>query len=148
MRVSLVVLLFTNIIISNNCARAEDFVMKYSRESGENKRAPKLNSPTLLNTTLCKDFCKTDCVSYLTPLTKCFSPRKLFPNDPSWGENDLLDDNVTFAANDGQVTFERAFYSTNDGTCGGTAELQTLPLNECVGPFGAPRPWGSFQLSE
>jgi len=100
-----------------------------------------------LNTTLCQDYCKSGCVSYMTPLFECYSPLQLFPNDSSWGENDLLDANVTFSAGDGLITFTRSFFLSTDGTCGGVPESQTLPLNECVGPFGAPRPWGTFELS-
>lgn len=70
----------------------------------------------------------------------------MFPGDESWGDSDVRDDNVTFTANDERVSFVRTFYSTNDATCGGLSESETLPLNECVGPFGAPRPWGTFVL--
>ncbi len=100
-----------------------------------------------LNTTLCKDYCETSCISYITPLNSCFNPQKLFPSDESWGEGDVLDDNVTFSSDEGQVSFVRTFYSTNDATCGGLCESEMLPLNECIGPFGAPRPWGTFELS-
>jgi hypothetical protein len=100
-----------------------------------------------LNTTLCKDYCETCCISYITQLNSCFNPQKLFPGDESWGEGDVLDGNVTFSSDDGQVSFVRTFYSTNDSTCGGLYESEILPLNECIGPFGAPRPWGIFELS-
>ena len=97
-----------------------------------------------LNTTLCKDFCTTSCISYRTPLGECYNPQKMFPGDASWGESDILDDDITFT--NGQVTFQRSFYSSSDNTCTATPETITLPLNECIGPFGAPRPWGSFEL--
>jgi len=42
--------------------------------------------------------------------------------------------------------FGRYFYATTDGTCEGdpTDSFEDLPVGECVGPFGAPRPWGAF----
>lgn len=98
-----------------------------------------------LTTTLCQDYCKTGCISYVTPFDECYNPQKIFPSDESWGNEDVLDANVTFSASS-TITFDRTFYATLDGTCGGTAESQTLPLNECVGPFGAPRPWGKFEF--
>jgi hypothetical protein len=97
-----------------------------------------------LNMTLCKDFCKNGCLSYRTPLGECFNPQKMFPGDISWGESDINDDTVAFT--NGQVTFQRTIYSSDDATCTGTPDIETLPLNECIGPFGAPRPWGTFEL--
>jgi hypothetical protein len=101
-----------------------------------------------LNMTLCNDFCKNGCISYRTPLGTCYNPQEMFPGDPSWGDGDILDNKVTFS--NGQVTFQRTFYSSDDATCstGTPPDAETLPLNECVGPFGAPRPWGIFELVE
>jgi hypothetical protein len=98
-----------------------------------------------LNMTLCEDFCKKGCMSYRTPLGECYNPQKMFPGDISWGESDVMDDNVAFT--NGHVTFQRKFYSSDDATCTGTPDTETLPLNECIGPFGAPRPWGTFMLA-
>lgn len=97
-----------------------------------------------LNMTLCKDFCEHGCKSYRTPLGECFNPQTMFPGDSSWGESDVMDDNVAFTRR--HVTFHRTFYSSDDATCTGTPDRETLPLYECIGPFGSPRPWGTFVL--
>lgn len=119
---------------------------------------------TMLNTTLCTDRCISNCVSYITPTKTCYNGQQLFPNDPSWGPFDILDDD-----NDGDSTtsdpdvemkerrgdgdssssqFRRTFFTTKDGTChqkpGEPSDVYILPLDECVGPFDAPRPWGTF----
>ena len=39
----------------------------------------------------------------------------------------------------------RAFYDT-PGTCGAETDHFDVPLDQCVGPFGKPRPWGEFSL--
>merc|ERR1719272_2140380 len=76
--------------------------------------------------------------TYLIPLEQCFSPAQLFPKDPQWGTSDTLD-----SCNRSHIT--RQFFGTVDGTCKGPVTSSfTLPLHECVGPFGKPRPWGSF----
>jgi hypothetical protein len=141
-----VVILVAEPIGSNN--RGESKTLKRIVLRGtEEESIVALNSHHCLNTTLCKDYCETCCISYITPLNSCFNPQTLFPRDESWGEGDVLDGNVTFSSDDGQVSFVRTFYSTNDSTSGGLYESEILPLNECVGPFGAPRPWGIFELS-
>jgi hypothetical protein len=98
---------------------------------------------SMVNMTLCHDMCHWDCQSYVTPLDACFSSGRLFPNDPSWGDGwDILDTIVL-----DQAMLHRIIYSSQDGTCTGTdPDSFDIPLNECVGPFGAPRPWGTFEL--
>ena len=94
------------------------------------------------NMTLCRDFCGgADCVSYDVPLGTCFSPRKLWPNDPSWGEYDVRDTCVN------ETHFQRAFFDSTDASCGRESSSYVLPLHECIGPFGKPRPWGIFNMS-
>ena len=44
------------------------------------------------NMTLCHDRCVSGCVSYRVPLGTCFSPPQLWPGDPQWGDNDVLDE--------------------------------------------------------
>jgi len=97
------------------------------------------DSPILV-TELCVGFCDgNDCRTYSTPLATCYSGQSLFPNDPSWGDVDFLD-----AVVDG--TLKRTFFRTNDSTCRDATDEFSLPLNECIGPFGPPRPWGQFSL--
>jgi hypothetical protein len=93
------------------------------------------------NMTLCHDRCVSGCVSYRVPLGTCFSPPQLWPGDPQWGDNDVLDEctNASY--------FRRSFYSSLDGSCVGKTGGFELPIGDCVGPFGKPRPWGSFNLS-
>ena len=93
------------------------------------------------NMTLCHDNCVSGCVSYLVPLGTCFSPPQLWPGDPQWGDNDVLDECINASY------FRRSFYSSLDGSCVGKTGGFELPIGDCVGPFGKPRPWGSFNLS-
>lgn len=93
-----------------------------------------------LVTELCVGFCDgKDCRTYSTPLSTCYSGQSLFPNDPSWGDVDFLDEIV-------DATLKRTFFRTNDSTCRDATDEFSLPLDECVGPFGTPRPWGKFSL--
>ena len=95
----------------------------------------------VLVTELCVGFCEgDDCRRYETPLGACYSGQALFPNDPSWGDVDFLD----HVDGDSLV---RTLFRTNDGTCVDATDSWTLPLDECVGPFGKPRPWGKFTVA-
>eukprot|EP00041_Stephanoeca_diplocostata_P002316 m.25464 g.25464 ORF g.25464 m.25464 type:complete len:1144 (+) comp13183_c0_seq5:141-3572(+) len=95
------------------------------------------------NMTCCKGECVHDCKTYVIPLHTCFSPRALFPGDEQWGTDDIRDEcNATHLI--------RSFFTSTDGTCssGGSPDNSfVVPLGECVGPFGKPRPWGSFTCS-
>ena len=92
-----------------------------------------------LLTTLCVDRCLSDCQSYQTRLSSCYNGQMLFPGDDSWGEFDIWDKLLT------QDEFRRSFFQTQNGTCAGVpTDVFSLPLDECVGPFGEPRPWGRF----
>eukprot|EP00537_Pseudo-nitzschia_pungens_P004614 CAMPEP_0172372688 /NCGR_PEP_ID=MMETSP1060-20121228/48746_1 /TAXON_ID=37318 /ORGANISM="Pseudo-nitzschia pungens, Strain cf. cingulata" /LENGTH=112 /DNA_ID=CAMNT_0013098785 /DNA_START=134 /DNA_END=472 /DNA_ORIENTATION=- len=79
--------------------------------------------------------------TYLTPIDECYSSNFLFPNDPSWSGKDVLD---TIDVQTHMLL--RTIYDTEDATCGGDGDEFAVPLNECVGPFGRPRPWGIFRL--
>lgn len=91
-----------------------------------------------LNMTVCSVKCSSDCKSYVTPFL-CFNPQKLFPRDAQWGDTDVKD--IIF----NKTLFHRHFYSSKDGTCSRETDVFELPFNECVGPFGPPRPWGEFR---
>ena len=100
--------------------------------------------PYHLRTTLCADKCESNCVMFDTPTDECFSAHQLFPNDDSesWSEFDIFDS----VSND-PTFFQRTIYASIDGSCGGLAtDVFTIPLDECVGPFGPPRPWGNFSI--
>ena len=101
---------------------------------------------TMLNMTLCVDKCAGyDCKSYITPINECYSSSRLFPNDPSWSGKDVYD-TISICRTQ---TLTRTIYDTENGTChssNSTGDKFHIPLNECVGPFGKPRPWGSFRL--
>ncbi len=55
-------------------------------------------------------------------------------------------------------SLKRRFFDSVDGTCrgnpsgsgddddGGEEDAFVLPFDVCVGPFGPPRPWGTFTL--
>ena len=94
------------------------------------------------NMTLCNDHCHSDdCLSYAVPLGECFSPPQLWPGDPQWGEHDVLDACVN------ATHFSRTFYASLDASCARETGGFVLPLRECIGPFGKPRPWGVFNMS-
>jgi hypothetical protein len=124
---------------------------------------------SLLQATLCVDRCASDCVVYQTPWMTCYNGQILFPGDPSWSEWDILDIPLQSSsslaivplASDGDgsssplssdrmvrplSSFQRFFFGTQNATCASAepTDTFTLPLNACLGPFGAPRPWGNF----
>ena len=114
---------------------------------------------------LCRDrLCSDDCKTYQTQLNKCYNGQILFPGDPSWGNFDVLDsihyryryhqddESDGYTENDyGEdlpvhaSTLQRIFFKSTNSTCRlKTDSFDSIPLNECVGPFGDPRPWGKF----
>jgi hypothetical protein len=102
---------------------------------------PPIPVPVLLKSTLCEGRCVDNCKSYVTPLDQCFNGQSLFPDDPSWGFYDISD---VVLSND---SFSRHFFGSKDGNCTGEpTDSFILPIHECVGPFGAPRPWGDFSF--
>lgn len=102
------------------------------REPAQNK--------TRENMTVCGPLAKCnpgDCKTYHPPLGACYSPPVLWPCDIQWGSSDTLDTcNATHIS--------RSFYASTDGSCTTRTDGFQLPLHECVGPFGKPRPWGQF----
>eukprot|EP00562_Extubocellulus_spinifer_P014849 CAMPEP_0178566516 /NCGR_PEP_ID=MMETSP0697-20121206/14797_1 /TAXON_ID=265572 /ORGANISM="Extubocellulus spinifer, Strain CCMP396" /LENGTH=159 /DNA_ID=CAMNT_0020200315 /DNA_START=321 /DNA_END=797 /DNA_ORIENTATION=- len=106
-----------------------------------------------LQTSLCEDMaCSAECELYQTPLNKCYNGQDMFPGDPSWGEHDVLDTYSCHGIGDVSISsgiqerecpsFTRTFYSSKDVTCQDkTDSFDAIPLKECVGPFGDPRPW-------
>lgn len=122
------------------------------------------SKPSQMKMTLCRHRCKNDCILFQTPINKCFNGKSLFPDDSDvWGEYDVYDMVTIPSADDeesrnlrrrGEHTFKRYFFKTIDSSCGGNesvnVEMATdkyvLPLEKCVGPFGPPRPWGTFEL--
>ena len=98
-----------------------------------------INTPQL-NMTLCVDKCAGEnCKSYIIPISTCYGSSELFPNDPSWSGKDVRDDVIC-------QTLVRTIFDTENSTCLGIGDTFEIPMNECVGPFGKPRPWGSFAL--
>ena len=109
-----------------------------------------------LTTTMCKDeSCSLDCKIYRTPLNQCYNGGYLFPGDPAWGDYDVKD---TYACSkilrvadppphQQGDHFQRAFFVNADSSCKVETDLfDSIPLNDCVGPFGDPRPWGLFTI--
>lgn len=100
------------------------------------------NKP-LMNMTLCRDKCSTDCKTYLTPVSECFNSAEIFPNDASWSGKDVLDAIIC-------QTLRRRIFPSSGGSCSSSNSSDIdkflIPLFECVGPFGQPRPWGTFSL--
>jgi hypothetical protein len=94
---------------------------------------------SILETILCVDKCVSGCLSYVTPLRSCFNGHLMFPGDPSWSGVDIIDEQVD------NTSIERSFYASSNGTCDGRpTDGFVLQLNECIGPWGAPRPWGTL----
>ena len=83
---------------------------------------------------------------------------------PTLEEEDEIEDNAIETNINGEngrkrrkePTFVRYFFETRDSSCDGNSldlvdvtkatDKYVLPLDACVGPFGPPRPWGTFQL--
>ena len=87
--------------------------------------------------TVCKSRCSGDCKTYAPPLNACYNPPSLWPGDPQWGTERILDRcNATHVS--------RSFFAATDINCKTRTDGFDLPLGECFGPFGKPRPWGSF----
>lgn len=93
-----------------------------------------------LETILCVEKCVSDCKAYATPLGFCFNAQQLFPSDPSWSEFDILDELI------GKASIKRSFHTSSNGTCVQPTDEFVLPLNQCIGPWGEPRPWGKLIL--
>jgi hypothetical protein len=94
-----------------------------------------------LETVLCIDKCVSGCIAYATPVGECFNAQQFFPNDPSWSEFDIFDELI------GKASIKRSFFTSSNGTCvGQPTDEFVLPLNQCIGPWGEPRPWGSLIL--
>lgn len=113
----------------------------------QDHHGPQQQEKPILNMTLCEDKCylESNCTSYLSPISECYDSGALFPNDPSWSGKDVLDTVIC------QTLIRRIFGSSRNGTCVASPSEDDddrfqIPLNECVGPFGQPRPWGMFQL--
>ena len=114
---------------------------------------------------LLSDNIQSGCKTYTTPLNKCYNAQTLFPDDPSWSTFDIYD---TLS----MKSLKRTFYKSENGSCFNVIKSQelletimdrgyyydnfsqqmddddyfVLPFDQCVGPFGAPRPWGKFTL--
>ena len=111
-----------------------------------------------------------DCQTYLTPIRTCYSSSKLFPEDPSWSGYDIFDAIVPTSTNTRRrstsstvvstqtnntaagtsLLLVRTIYQTTNGTCVPSSQdvVFRLELQQCVGPFGRPRPWGIFAVAE
>jgi hypothetical protein len=75
-------------------------------------------------------------------VNECFNPQVLFPDSGDvWGEFDVMD-------TCGPLRLTRTFYSSTDGSCTTVTDSYDLEYNTCLGPFGAPRPWGVFTCDE
>ena len=119
-------------------------ILKHSNNNNSNNSTMMMNM--MLNMTLCSDKCENyeNCKSYITPINVCYSSSILFPNDISWSGKDIHDTIIC-------QTLIRNIYDTDNGTCRRQDDNNDnkflIPLNECVGPFGVPRPWGTFRLA-
>lgn len=102
-----------------------------------------------LSTTLCVNHCSQDCKYYISPVKKCYNGNQLYPGpEEPFGDQDILDELIFDRDGATVVGILRSFFSSNDSTCTGdtTDEFKNLPLSKCIGPFGAPRPWGILNM--
>ena len=76
---------------------------------------------------------------FTVPVGECFNPLATWPDSGDvWGEFDILDEC-------GELALTRTFFASTNGSCAGApTDSYTLPYDTCLGPFGAPRPWGVF----
>ena len=91
------------------------------------------------------DLCALDSdpLTFAVPVGTCFNPRVEFPDASGdvWGDYDVLD-----ACGERAVT--RRFFASANGTCAGEpTDSYELEYDTCLGPFGAPRPWGVFECA-
>lgn len=91
------------------------------------------------------DLCALDSdpLTFAVPVGTCFNPRVEFPDASGdvWGDYDVLD-----ACGERAVT--RRFFASANGTCAGEpTDSYELEYDTCLGPFGAPRPWGVFECT-
>ena len=92
------------------------------------------------NMTLCHDNCVSGCVSYLVPLGTCFSPPQLWPGDPQWGDNDVLDECINASYFLGRLVRRQdgRLRAANRRLCWAvwqaTAVGQLQPVVRCGGP--------------
>lgn len=102
-----------------------------------------LGATVLLRTELYADFCDDVGASYETNLEDCYNGASLF-NDEDWGDFDIFD---AVASDDEDIfVLHRTFYDSNSSVCEHPVDYYILPIDECVGPFGKPHPWGRFSL--
>jgi len=122
--------------------------------------SPSPKHATSIKTLMCEnEYCNNadentpGCKQYKTPLNQCYNGQTLFPGDVSWSALDIYDEMI-------MRNLKRTFYQSQDGSCAGREDSQRnsapqpvdgddsfiLPLDDCVGPFGPPRPWGKFSL--
>jgi hypothetical protein len=105
--------------------------------------------PNFLATELCSSFCTGKCCTYQTPIHTCFNGMTLFNHSVDWGTMDILDTISRLEGDDDDPPIyflTRQFYESNTSMCQELFDTYELPLNECVGPFGKPHPWGRFTL--
>lgn len=111
----------------------------------------------LLNTTICKDRCMNDCISYLTPIGSCYNGNSTsneqeqteIEHSNPFGENDIWDDPIILDGTTHVIGIHRNFYKSTNSSCTGgiTDFFDRLPLDKCIGPFGPPRPWGILAIA-
>lgn len=103
-----------------------------------------------LNTTLCTGKCEGDCKTFVTPVMKCYNGISMFgeSEENPFGAQDILDKIIRGQGSGAAIAVERTFYDSVDGTCSKkkSDQFDSIPLDQCVGPFGEPHPWGTLHL--
>jgi hypothetical protein len=125
-----------------------------------------------LRTELYKNFCPppgsgmyddddAGSIIYETPINSCFNGASLFHHSVDWGDVDIYDEIspsllLSSSSDDHDhptpppppllSLLTRRFYASDNSTCNDLVDTYELPLDECLGPFGKPHPWGRFSL--
>jgi len=151
-RLMAAVILFLARIKQFPCVMATQWPPVAAAENVEHPQLqPEGNNQTMVETmTLClncslADLCvdDNDPQNFLVPVGTCFNPLLIYPDSGDvWGEYDVLDEC-------NYLSITRKIFSSTNATCSGeVTDEYHLPYDSCLGPFGAPRPWGVFTCKE
>ena len=87
---------------------------------------------------------------YMHCLPPFITPAFCFYNlqNKLFGQNDIMDEIVYSSDEMLAVAFKRSFCNSTNNTCSGDVidTFDYIPLNECIGTFGPPKPWGMFEF--
>ena len=121
-------------------------IFPHTTTFSEDGQQHKQESKQQLHTTVCLDNkCTKDCTlpPFITPALQCYNVQNQL-----FGQNDIFDEIFYSSDETLAVAFKRSFFNSTNNTCSGGVidTFDYIPLNECIGPFGPPKPWGMFEF--